>query len=116
MPRSSASIATQASAAPAVAVKVFSIASAAPPPADSAEPALKPNQPTNRIAAPTKLSGSECGAISSRPSPMRGPITQAPTSAAMPALICTTVPPAKSIAPQPANRPAGAQAMWAMGK
>ena len=42
---------------------MFIIASAAPPPAESAEPALKPNQPTQRIEAPTMVSVIECGAM-----------------------------------------------------
>ena len=58
------------------------------------------------ILAPTMLSVIECGARISRPTPMRGPITNAPTSAAIPALMCTTVPPAKSSAPHCQIRPA----------
>src|SRR5262245_16691557 len=44
-----------ASAAAAVARKVLVMASAAEPPASSAEPALKPNQPTHRSAAPMQV-------------------------------------------------------------
>ena len=44
-------------------MKVLIIASAAPPPAESAEPALKPNQPTQRIEAPTMVSVIECGGM-----------------------------------------------------
>ena len=38
--------------------------------------------------------------------PLRGPRIRQPISAATPALMCTTVPPAKSIAPQPQSNPA----------
>ena len=46
---------------------------------------------------------------------MRGPITRQPTSAAMPALMCTTVPPAKSSAPMVNSSPSAYQTMWAIG-
>jgi hypothetical protein len=42
-------------------------ASAATSPASSAEPALKPNQPTHSIDAPIMVMVSECGAMCSRP-------------------------------------------------
>ena len=51
---------------------------------------------------------SEWGGISSLPKPMRLPSSSAPTRPAMPALMCTTVPPAKSIAPHWKIRPASA--------
>ena len=50
-----------------MAAKVLIIASAAPPFASRFEPALKPNQPTHRIDAPTIVSVIECGAMLSRP-------------------------------------------------
>src|SRR5882757_6979445 len=53
--------------AQAVARKVFMNASAAKPLASSAEPALKPNQPTQRSAAPTMVIVTLCGAITSLP-------------------------------------------------
>ena len=89
----------QASAAAAVATNELAIASTAPPEASRLEPALKPNQPTQSSEAPIMLKVSECGAIRSLPKPMRLPSSSAPTRPAMPALMCTTVPPAKSIAP-----------------
>src|SRR5690606_3521656 len=67
LPRIAFSTTDQAMTAPAVAVKVLIMASAAPPPAERAEPALKPNQPTHRIEAPARVSGSECGAMLSLP-------------------------------------------------
>ena len=51
---------------------------------------------------------SEWGGISSLPKPTRLPTQSAPTRPAMPALMCTTVPPAKSIAPHRNTRPASA--------
>ena len=49
---------------------------------------------------------SEWGGIASLPKPTRLPTISAPTSPAMPALMCTTVPPAKSSAPHWKARPA----------
>ena len=94
------------STAHAVARYVFRNASDAVLPASSAEPALKPNQPNHRSEAPIMVSGRLSGAIASRPKPTRVPITYAPTRPAMPALMCTTVPPAKSSAPHCQMRPA----------
>src|SRR5262245_59258175 len=51
----------QASAAAAVAMKLFVIARAAPPADSSAEPALKPNQPTHRSAPPITVRVTLCG-------------------------------------------------------
>src|SRR5687768_6692441 len=55
------------STAHAVARNVFMNASAAELPASSAEPALKPNQPTHRSDAPIMVIGRLCGVIASRP-------------------------------------------------
>src|SRR5262249_50251840 len=86
----------QDSTAHAVARYVLTKASEAEPFASSALPALKPNQPNHRSDAPTIVSVRLCGAIDSRPRPMRLPSTYAPTRPATPELMCTTVPPAKS--------------------
>ena len=67
---------------------------------------MKPNQPTHSSAPPTSVSVSEWGGIASLPKPTRLPTTSAPTRAAMPELMCTTVPPAKSSAPHWKARPA----------
>jgi hypothetical protein len=88
----------QASAAPAVAINELAMASTAPPEASRFEPALKPNQPTHSSEAPIMFMVSEWGGINSLPKPMRLPTRSAPTRPAIPALMCTTVPPAKSIA------------------
>ena len=66
--------------------------------AASAEPALKPNQPNHSRPAPIMTSGRLCGRIASRPKPRRLPSTRASARPAAPALMCTAVPPAKSIA------------------
>ena len=67
LPFISASPMDQASTAAAVAEKVFMKASTALVPASSAEPALKPNQPTHSSEAPTIVSVSECGVKASLP-------------------------------------------------
>ena len=68
----------------------------ASPLAARALPALKPNQPNQSRPAPSTANGRLCGG---EERPTRLPSSRAETSAAMPALMCTTVPPAKSSAP-----------------
>ena len=58
---------SQDKAAAAVATKVLTMASAVVPFASRFEPALKPNQPTHRSAAPIIVMVSECGARRSLP-------------------------------------------------
>ena len=67
LPRINASPRHHASTAAAVAPRVLMKASAAKPFASSAEPALKPNQPTHSSAAPTMVSVRLCGAMASLP-------------------------------------------------
>src|SRR4030095_16300220 len=74
--------------------------------ASSAEPALNPNQPIHSREAPIIVMGRLLGGIASLPYPTRLPIRYAPTSPATPALICTTVPPAKSTPPICQMKPA----------
>src|SRR5690606_38032991 len=106
LPRSTHSMNIQARAAAAVAICATSIAIPAVPLAASAEPALKPNQPTHSSDAPISDSVRLCGARLSVPSPDRWPTMIAATSPATPALMCTTVPPAKSSTPAlPRNPP-----------
>ena len=113
------SVKTHAIIAPTVAIKVLNIARAATSFAASEEPALKPNQPTHNNAAPVIVMGRLWGCIASLPYPKRLPTTNAPTNAAIPALMCTTVPPAKSNAPFSASKPFEVsvvnQIMWATG-
>ena len=54
---------------------------------------------------PVNTIGRLCGLNASLPKPTRLPIIYAPTSPATAALMCTTVPPAKSSAPCVASRP-----------
>ena len=77
----------QDSTAAAAAIWVANIAMPARPPAVSAEPALKPNQPTHNRAAPITASDRLAGAMLSVPYPSRLPSTIAHTSPAMPALM-----------------------------
>ena len=89
-------------------------------------PALKPNQPNQRMAAPRTTIGMLCGSIGTLPYPSLLPRTMAPANAENPEEMCTTVPPAKSSAneassisglrsspPPPTNPPPHTQ--WAIG-
>jgi hypothetical protein len=67
LPRSKASPMHHANTAAAVAPKVLMKARAAKPLASSAEPALKPNQPTHSKAAPTMVKVRLCGGMDSLP-------------------------------------------------
>ncbi len=67
------------------------------PLAPRAEPALKPNQPNHSRPTPSITNGTLCGRIGSRPKPTRLPSTSAIARPAAPALMCTAVPPAKSM-------------------
>src|SRR5213593_2959612 len=82
----------------AVASVVVVKALAATPSAATALPALKPYQPTHNMPVPTMQSTRLCGAMFSLPKPRRLPRIRQRTSADQPDDICTTVPPAKSIA------------------
>src|SRR3569833_263213 len=84
--------------------------------AAAAEPALKPNQPTQSIEAPITVSTRLCGGMAVVGQPLRLPRTSAATRPAIPALMCTTVPPAKSSTPQShMSPPSPLHTMWAMG-
>src|SRR5438067_13093475 len=88
----------QTNDATAVASVVVMNAFAAIPSAATALPALNPYQPTHSIPVPTMQSTIECGGIASFPKPMRLPRIRQRISADHPEDMCTTVPPAKSIA------------------
>src|SRR5215472_7342249 len=92
LPLSPHSTSIQVKAATAVAIWVTSIAMPACIPAVTAEPALKPNQPTHNNDAPMKVSTM----LWAGPVWLRRPSMMAHINPATPALICTTVPPAKS--------------------
>src|SRR5665213_123929 len=115
LPLTSHSVNIQANAAVAVAMWVTRKAMPARPSETTAEPALKPNQPTHSNEAPITVSVRLCGAIFSLPSPWRLPSISAVARPAMPALMCTTVPPAKSSCVA-ANQPDGSHIQCATGQ
>src|ERR1700738_3714245 len=82
----------QVKPAVAVAVWVTSMAMPACRPALTAEPALKPNQPTHSIEAPIIVSTM----LWAGPVSLRLPSIRQHIRPAVPELTCTTVPPAKS--------------------
>src|SRR5215468_8755590 len=92
LPFSAHSTNIQVKAATAVAICVTSMAMPACTPALTADPALKPNQPTQSSAAPVNVSTTLCAG----PASARLPSTSAHIKPATPELTCTTVPPAKS--------------------
>ena len=65
---------------------VTNIAIAALLSAASADPALKPNQPTHSMPAPVTVMVRLCGGMAVCPKPRRGPIITAATRAATPAV------------------------------
>lgn len=77
------------------------IANAALPLAASADPPLKPNQPTDSSAAPAIVRAGLCGSRGVLGKPARLPIRIAMASAETPAVVWTTIPPAKSSVPKP---------------
>src|SRR5437660_7622958 len=98
LPRVTYSAIAQTKDAVAVANVVVMKALAAIPSAATALPALKPYQPTHSIPVPTMQRTMLCGGIGSLPNPNRLPRIKQRISADQPDDICTTVPPAKSIA------------------
>ena len=92
LPRSAHSTNIQVSAAVAVATCVTVMAMPACMLAATAEPALKPNQPTHRSEAPMKVSTM----LWPGPVSLRLPSTRQAIRPAVPELTWTTVPPAKS--------------------
>ena len=101
--------------AAAAAMFVTVKALAARPPAVTAEPALKPNQPNHSRPAPSTIIGTSCGSLLS-PFMWRLPIISATTRADTPELMWTTVPPAKSSAPSLNSQPSTDQTQWAIGE
>ncbi len=87
------------------AMSVFTNACAATPLAASAEPPLKPNQPNHRRPVPRATKAMLCAMLRSPGPNLRAPTTHTEARAAIPALTCTTMPPAKSRAPQAARKP-----------
>src|SRR5260370_7344425 len=77
--------------------------------------ALPIYQPNHKSPAPSSTSGTLWGTIAVRLKSFRGPSIRAATSAETPALMCTTVPPAKSSAPSFASQPPDPHTQWASG-
>src|SRR5439155_12894697 len=98
LPRVTYSAIAHTNEATAVASVVVVNAFAAITSAATAEPALKPYQPTHNIPVPTMHSTMLCGGIGSLPKPIRLPRMMQRISADQPEVMCTTVPPAKSMA------------------
>src|SRR3954462_5382899 len=98
LPRVIHSAAGQATQATAAAMVVVMNALAAIESAATALPALKPYQPTHSMPVPTMVNTRLCGAKLSLPKPLRLPTIKVSTIADQPEDMCTTVPPAKSIA------------------
>mmetsp|Transcript_28585 Transcript_28585/g.80575 ORF Transcript_28585/g.80575 Transcript_28585/m.80575 type:complete len:238 (-) Transcript_28585:672-1385(-) len=100
-------------AAVAAASCVARQANAASAEAVRAEPPLNPYQPTQSIPVPRTVR--RRFPVTMRLS-LRGPRTAQPTKAPMPAVMCTTMPPAKSRTPWAAMKPFGPHTMWQAGK
>jgi hypothetical protein len=115
LPWRTSSAMPQAPATAAGARKVFTKPVLASPLAASALPPLKPSQPNQRSPMPRMAKGTLCGSVLGVFRPDRFPSSRAPTSAAAAALMCTTVPPAKSSTPMPRSQPPGAHTQCATG-
>src|SRR5258706_15803944 len=122
LPLTSHSIIGHTKEATAVAMVVVVKALAATTSAATALPALNPYQPTQSMPVPTMQSTVLCGGMGSLPKPRRLPKTMHKTSADQPEDMCTTVPPAKSMAlilaspfQTPFIKPSTPQTMWARG-
>ena len=117
LPRKAHDMNIHARAPAAAAVLVTTKALVASPREPRALPALKPNHPNHRSAAPSTMKGTLWGSIGSRPKPIRFPKMSAAARAAKPELMWTTVPPAKSSAPSPPapSHPSVLHTQWARG-
>src|SRR5690242_11840817 len=96
------------------AMSVFTKAWAATPLAARAEPALNPNHPNHSSPVPRATNATLWGTIFSSGVSLRAPTTHTEARAANPALVCTTIPPAKSSAPHFARKPPP-QIQWVRG-
>ena len=98
LPSRNFSTSSQPSIAAEVAKVVVRNVEPARPLEPTAEPALKPNQPNHSRPAPSITKGRLCGRIGDLGQPLRLPSTMHSARPAAPALMCTAVPPAKSMA------------------
>ena len=99
------SIAIQTKVAVAALMCVTKIAIPALPFAAKADPPLKPNHPTHNIAAPIVAITGLCGGSKYSGNPLLDPSIKTITIAEIPAVACTTKPPAKSNTPMSASQP-----------
>src|SRR6185312_16355843 len=123
LPRITHSIIGHTNDATAVAIVVVMNALAATPSAATALPALKPYQPTHNMPVPMEHNTMLCGGMGSLGKPNRLPSIKHRINADQPEDMCTTVPPAKSIAwifaplfHTPFIMPVAPQTMCASGK
>src|SRR6266542_1664259 len=123
LPLTAHSVIAQANEPTAVAMVVVMKALAETMSAATADPALKPYQPTQSMPVPTMHRTMLCVGIGCLPKPRRLPRIKHKMSADQPELMCTTVPPAKSIAlifapafQTPFIAPVMPQTQWASGK
>src|SRR5687767_2657605 len=98
LPRVIHSSSGQTAQATAAARVVVMKALAAMPSEATALPALKPYQPTHSMPVPTVVRVRLCGRKARDPQPVRLPRIRHRTRADQPEDMCTTVPPAKSMA------------------
>ena len=75
---------------------------------------MNPNQPTHSMPAPTSVYARLFGGIGVTGYPLRGPSASAAASPAIPALMCTTVPPEESRMPNSPSQPPP-QTQWHTG-
>src|SRR3990172_4516019 len=108
-------IVIQTRAAMAAAVLVTTKALVARPPEVRAEPALNPNQPNQRNAAPSTIIVTLWGSTPPLSTPHRLPTARAAARAPTPEAMWTTVPPAKSSAPRALSQPPVPHTQWATG-
>src|ERR1700754_4738414 len=98
LPSRMRSVSSQPNMAVAVAMVVVMKVAPAMPFEATAEPALKPYQPNHSRPAPNITNGRLWGRMGEVGHPRRLPRMSASTRPAVPELMCTAVPPAKSIA------------------
>ena len=87
----------------------------AAPSADSALPALKPNQPTQSMPAPVTVIVRLCGGIAVPGKPRALADHERGDQRRDAGVTCTTVPPAKSRRPRLNSQPSGAHTQCATG-
>src|SRR5579863_3509259 len=104
---------SQVTPAKEAAISVLRKAEAVTASTRSSDPALKPYQPNHRRPVPRAINGTLCGLLTIT---LRRPTKNTDASAAKPAELWTTMPPAKSSTPHLANRPSALQIMWTKGK